>query len=87
MVQHTAQGVCVHIHVCMPCVLSLLPQAQKLDRSMAMAYWGEAMSYKQSLWQTQDVAKARVALSALDRNVQPSMLQVGMGRTGVMRPT
>lgn len=40
-------------------------QAQKVDPSFALAYWGEALSYSQPLWGTEDVAAARAALARL----------------------
>lgn len=41
-------------------------QAQKEDPKMAMAYWGEAMTYNHSLWQEQDYEAATTALEHLD---------------------
>src|SRR5206468_8240352 len=40
-------------------------EAQRIDPSFAMAYWGEAMCYNQSLWYNEDVAKARAVLGRL----------------------
>jgi len=40
-------------------------EAQKQDASMAMAYWGEAMTYNHSLWQDQDYENAIKALAPL----------------------
>lgn len=40
-------------------------EAQKLDSTFAMAYWGEAMSYNHSLWQRQEKDKALAALNRL----------------------
>ncbi|MDN3724870.1 hypothetical protein QRD02_10785 [Aequorivita sp. SDUM287046] len=40
--------------------------AQKEDTSMAMAYWGEAMTYNHSLWQEQDFEAATAALFQLN---------------------
>ena len=39
--------------------------AQKLDHGMAMAYWGEAMSYHQSLWNRENLDAARAVLGRL----------------------
>ena len=39
-------------------------RAQQIDRGFAMAYWGEAMTYHQILWQNEDVAAGRRALLA-----------------------
>jgi tetratricopeptide (TPR) repeat protein len=40
-------------------------QAQRADPSFAMAYWGEAMTYHQTLWRNEDVAAARQVLARL----------------------
>jgi len=40
-------------------------EAQALDSTFAMAYWGEAMSYNHSLWQRQEKEKAINALNKL----------------------
>src|SRR5213594_2318868 len=40
-------------------------QAQKIDPGFAMAYWGEAMTYNQTLWRHEDVAAARQVLARL----------------------
>jgi tetratricopeptide (TPR) repeat protein len=40
-------------------------KAQQIDPGFAMAYWGEAMTYHQTLWQNEDVATARRILSRL----------------------
>src|SRR5438876_1118077 len=39
--------------------------AQRVDPGFAMAYWGEAMTYNQTLWRNEDVAAARQALARL----------------------
>jgi tetratricopeptide (TPR) repeat protein len=39
--------------------------AQRIDSSFAMAYWGEAMSYTHPIWFRQDVAAARSVLQRL----------------------
>jgi tetratricopeptide (TPR) repeat protein len=41
-------------------------EAQKEDPKMAMAYWGEAMTYNHSLWQEQDYEAATTVLANLD---------------------
>ncbi|GLI69416.1 hypothetical protein VaNZ11_014023 [Volvox africanus] len=43
-------------------------QARTLDPNFAMAYWGEAMCYKQPLWQTENATAARAVLGVLDRS-------------------
>ena len=40
-------------------------RAQKIDPGFAMAYWGEAMTYHQSLWRNEDVAAGRQVLARL----------------------
>jgi tetratricopeptide (TPR) repeat protein len=39
--------------------------AQEIDPSFALAYWGEAMSYNHPLWSEQDIAAARAVLRRL----------------------
>jgi tetratricopeptide (TPR) repeat protein len=41
-------------------------QAREIDPGFAMAYWGEAMTYNQTLWRREDVQAARQALARLD---------------------
>ena len=41
-------------------------EAQEIDPEMAMAYWGEAMTYNHSLWSEQDYEDAVSALQKLD---------------------
>ena len=40
-------------------------KAQELDANLAMAYWGEAMTYNHTIWQRQDKEKAVAALNKL----------------------
>lgn len=40
-------------------------RAQRLDPGLALAYWGEAMSYHQTLWGHEDMSAGRRALSRL----------------------
>ena len=40
-------------------------QAQRVDPGFAMAYWGESMTYNQTLWRNEDVAAARQVLARL----------------------
>lgn len=42
-------------------------EAQKIDPSFAMAYWGEAMTYTHPVWQEQNAEAARNALLRLGR--------------------
>ena len=41
-------------------------QAQEIDPLMAMAYWGEAMTYNHPLWREQDYNRGIAALNRLD---------------------
>lgn len=41
-------------------------KAQETDPQMAMAFWGEAMTYNHGLWREQDLEKASLALSKLE---------------------
>ena len=43
----------------------LFREAQAADPSFALAYWGEAMTYDQPLWDGQDAEAARAALDRL----------------------
>jgi tetratricopeptide (TPR) repeat protein len=40
-------------------------EAERLDPGFAMAYWGEAMTYNQTLWRKEDVGAARGVLGRL----------------------
>jgi tetratricopeptide (TPR) repeat protein len=40
-------------------------QARQIDPGFAMAYWGEAMTYNQTLWRNENVAAARQVLARL----------------------
>ena len=40
-------------------------EAERLDPSFALGYWGEAMCFDQTLWYNENVAKAREALNRL----------------------
>ncbi|KAG2499470.1 hypothetical protein HYH03_002417 [Edaphochlamys debaryana] len=41
--------------------------AQQQDPRLAIAFWGEALTYKQPLWQTEDLAAAQAALVKMDK--------------------
>src|SRR5262245_61339166 len=43
-------------------------EAQRLDPGLAMAYWGEAMTYNQTLWRKEDIAAGRRALTRLGQS-------------------
>jgi hypothetical protein len=40
-------------------------EAQRLDPGFALAYWGEAMCFNQTLWFNENLEKARAALARL----------------------
>ncbi len=40
--------------------------AQKIDPHFALAYWGEAMTYTQSLWHQESLSKARALMHKVD---------------------
>jgi len=40
-------------------------EARRIDPGFAMAYWGEAMTYHQTLWRNENVQAARDALARL----------------------
>ena len=40
-------------------------EAERIDPSFALAYWGEAMCFNQTLWYNENVAKGREALARL----------------------
>lgn len=40
-------------------------EAQAADPAFAMAYWGEAMTYEQTLWRKEDLARGRATLARL----------------------
>ncbi len=46
-------------------------EAQALDSSFAMAYWGEALTYTHPVWNEQDVAKAKAVLGRAPRATTP----------------
>ncbi len=55
-------------------------RAQQLDPEMAMAYWGEAMTYNHPIWDQQDLPAARDALMKLGATPE-----VRISRTPVAR--
>ena len=48
-----------------PSAITAFREAQRLDPSFAMAYWGEALSYTHPVWNQQDLDSARAALARL----------------------
>ncbi|KAG2437761.1 hypothetical protein HYH02_011137 [Chlamydomonas schloesseri] len=54
--------------------------AQSMDKRLAMAYVGEALAYKQPLWQTEDVAAAQAVLARMDANIPDNYMAALSGR-------
>ncbi len=46
-----------------PAAAAAFREAQRLDQTFVMAYWGEAMTYTHPVWNEQDVPAARAALA------------------------
>lgn len=55
-------------------------EAQRLDPGFAMAYWGEAMAYNQTLWLNQDADMARQILSRLAPTPEARAAKAGTAR-------
>lgn len=55
-------------------------EAQRLSPDFALAYWGEAMTYTHPVWNEQDVAKARAALSRLAPTAAARRAKAGTAR-------
>ncbi len=55
-------------------------EAQRLDPGFALAYWGEAMAYNQTLWLNQDVEKAREILLRLGPTAEARAKKAGTDR-------
>ena len=55
-------------------------KAQQIDPGFAMAYWGEAMTYHQTLWQNEDVAAARRILLRLAPDAAARAARAGTER-------
>jgi tetratricopeptide (TPR) repeat protein len=45
--------------------IAAFKDAQRIDPAFAMAYWGEAMCYNQTLWYNENLEKARAVLARL----------------------
>jgi tetratricopeptide (TPR) repeat protein len=55
-------------------------EAQGIDRDFAMAYWGEAMAYNQTLWLNQDLGRAREILLWLGPTAEARAARAGTDR-------
>ena len=54
--------------------------AERTDPSFAMAYWGEALTYNQTLWGEQDLDAARAALAKLAATPEERAAKAGTAR-------
>jgi tetratricopeptide (TPR) repeat protein len=54
--------------------------AERTDPSFAMAYWGEALTYNQTLWGEQDLDAARTALAKLAATPEERAARAGTAR-------
>ena len=54
--------------------------AERTDPGFAMAYWGEALSYNQTLWGEQDLDAARSALAKLAATPEERVARAGTAR-------
>ncbi|MGO9933015.1 MAG: hypothetical protein ACLPV8_14555 [Steroidobacteraceae bacterium] len=54
--------------------------AEQADPSFAMAYWGEALTYNQTLWGEQDLPAARAALAKLAATQELRAAKAGTAR-------
>lgn len=52
-------------------------KAQEADPDMAMAHWGEAMTYNHSLWRNQKTEQAQEALRALGETAEERLAKAG----------
>ncbi|HMD36897.1 MAG TPA: tetratricopeptide repeat protein [Vicinamibacterales bacterium] len=56
-------------------------QAREADPSNALAFWGEAMTYHQTLWRNEDVAAGRAALARLAPTPEARAVKADSART------
>jgi hypothetical protein len=54
--------------------------AERIDPGFAMAYWGEALTYDQTLWAEEDVPGARAALARLGATPEQRAAKAGTAR-------
>jgi tetratricopeptide (TPR) repeat protein len=54
--------------------------AERTDPNFAMAYWGEALTYNQTLWGEQDLKAARAALAKLATTPEERAAKAGTAR-------
>src|SRR5438874_7257977 len=59
-------------------------QARTLDPAEALAYWGEAMTYNQTLWRNENVPAGREALARLGTTPDARAAKVPDPRTGAL---
>lgn len=63
-----------------PAAAAAFRDAQKIDSSFAMAYWGEAMTYTHPIWFQQDAAAARAVLQRLGATQADRLAKAGTER-------
>jgi len=66
--QHFVTGVLFLHSFEYPSAVREFREAERLDSTFAMAYWGEAMTYTHAVWNEQDAGAARAALRRLGPN-------------------
>ncbi|HEY1313148.1 MAG TPA: hypothetical protein VGE92_04690 [Steroidobacteraceae bacterium] len=63
-----------------PAARGAFQSAERTDPSFAMAYWGEALTYNQTLWGEQDLEAARAALAKLASTPAQRAAKAGTAR-------
>jgi tetratricopeptide (TPR) repeat protein len=63
-----------------PAARRAFQSAERTDPSFAMAYWGEALTYNQTLWGEQDLDAARAALAKLATTPAERAAKAGTAR-------
>jgi hypothetical protein len=58
-------------------------EAQRLDAAFAMAYWGEALTYRHPLWGQEDLARARAVLARFAPTAPERLSRAGSARERV----
>ena len=59
-------------------------EAQRIDPGFAMAYWGEAMTYSQTLWRHEDVEAGRQTLARWGSTSHPQSRTIGKSEEGFL---
>jgi tetratricopeptide (TPR) repeat protein len=63
-----------------PAARKAFQAAERTDPGFAMAYWGEALTYNQTLWGEQDLDAARAALAKLGATPEERAAKAGTAR-------